>query len=478
MKITFVFPCVGRDVGKNPGAGKRPKMRYVKSWLMEPLAIAVLSAHTPKNVTQVFYDDRLEPIDYDAPTDLVAINVETYTAKRAYQIAATFKAKNVLVVMGGFHATLMPEETGKFADAVVTGQAESVWKDVLFDAERKKLKALYKGADRFYDHDYDHVYDCEMLPNRKIYADKKKFYTKIDLIETGRGCRYKCEFCSVSSFFQQKYYPRPVSEVVREIKSLGSKNVFFIDDNFAVDKNHVIELCKAITPLNIRWVGQVSLDIAKSDDLLEAMQKSGCICVLIGFESLNTDNLESMGKSANLMSRDYDRAMENLRKYGIGVYATFVFGYDNDTSESFEKTLTFGIKHKFFFTAFNHLMPFPGTPLYERLKNENRLIHDPWWLSDKVRFGDVVIRPKNLSADKLSELCFKYRKKFYSLASIIKRIDFKSNFRNLVVAAAYLGQNLITRKDVLFRQGMPLGDSKKIIPQIPQNLSKKKKIPK
>ncbi|MBN2534695.1 MAG: B12-binding domain-containing radical SAM protein [Spirochaetales bacterium] len=437
MKITFIMPCVGKKAGGG----------YVKTWLMEPLAIAVLSSLTPGGIEKEFFDDRIEDIPYHTSPDLVAINVETYTAKRAYQIADRFRELGKKVIMGGFHATLVPDEVLMHADAVVTGAAEPVWEDVLGDFSAGKLKRMYQSGTNHF---------SPVLPDRSIYKDKN--YTKIKLIETGRGCPFTCEFCSISSFFRRTYTPRPIDDVVREIDSLKPGMFFFIDDNIAVDKEHTKKLLKALIPLRINWVGQVSLDISGDTDLLELMHKSGCLGVLIGFESLNKENLKSMGKKVNAVIRDYDRALEQIRKYRLGVYATFLFGYDFDTIDSFSETLSFSLKHKFFFTAFNHVVPFPGTPLYTRLENENRLLFDRWWLSGSYRFGDIAFSPKNFTPGQLSSLCNHFRKRFYSIPSILTRgCDLKVNSRNLPIASAFFIYNIMSRDDVDRRKDLPLG---------------------
>jgi len=423
---------------------------------MEPLAIGVLAGLTPREHERVFHDDRLEDIPYDEPTDLVAINVETYTARRAYQIAAEYRQRGVKVVMGGFHATLVPDEAERHADAVVVGEAEEVWPQLLRDARDGRLLSRYRSKDR--------PSLAGVMPDRSIYEDKP--YVDLALVETARGCRFACEFCSISSFFRSTYNARPVADVVEDIRSLNRRSVFFVDDNICVDRERTRELLTALVPLRIRWVGQVSLDIARDDELLRLMRESGCIGVLIGFESLDSGVLAQMGKKVNASrnaareGRDggYALALRKLREHGLAVYATFVFGYDGDTEASFGRTLAFALRHRFFFAAFNHLVPFPGTPVYERLLSESRLLHDAWWLSEGYRFGDVAFRPDSLSPRALSEACYAFRKRFYSPWSVLRRgLDLKANCRSPSMAAFFFCQNLAAGREVKKRQGLPLG---------------------
>jgi len=249
--------------------------------------------------------------------------------------------------------------------------------------------------------------------------------------------------------------------VVEEIRALPCRNVFFIDDNFVADTQRAKELMHALIPLKIRWVGQVSIAAAHDRELLRLMKRSGCAGVLIGFESLEEKNLCRMHKSINLHAGDYRNCVAALRRCGVAVYGTFVFGYDNDTEEVFQKTLRFAVRNKLFFAAFNHLVPFPGTPLYARLKKQGVLRYDRWWLQDGYRFGDIAFNPVAMEAKRLEMLCLKYRKKFYGLRSIAYRAcDFKANCSSFLMALVFLIQNLISRMDVSRRQGLPLGDNR------------------
>lgn len=437
MKITFIMPSVGRKKGQP----------YVKTWQMEPLAIAVLASLTPPGHELRFFDDRLEPVDYDHRPDLVAINVETYTARRAYQIAHRFQGAGARVVMGGFHATLCPDEVMEHADAVVTGSAEPVWREVLEDFKAGRLQRRYEGRTAF----------ASELPDRSIYGKKK--YTSITLVETGRGCRFACEFCSICSFFNRRWMPRPVEDVIREINRTRGRMYFFIDDNLGADRSHFRRLLLALEGTGIRWVGQMSIDIARDEHLLDLMESSGCIGVLIGFESLDAQNLEQMNKRVNRGAEEYEAAVAALRRRSIAVYATFLFGYDTDTAETFERTLAFAVQQKFFFAAFNHLVPFPGTPLYERLKASGLLRFDRWWLEPSYRFGDIAFRPARLSPGELSATCLTFRKRFYSLPSLVKRgLDFRANASDPLKFFLFWSQGLTGRRDIELRQGLPLGN--------------------
>ncbi len=438
-RILFIMPSVGR----------KPNQPYVRSWKMEPLPIATLSALTPsERFEKIFADDRIEAIPFDLEVDAVAITTETYTARRAYQIAARFRARGIPVILGGFHATLVPDEAAEHADTVVVGEAENVWRELLEDLESNDLKLRYQNTK-----------PTELrgvFPDRAIYNGKK--YIDLAMLETSRGCRYNCEFCSISAFFHRQWNRRPIEDVITEIKQAEKRNWFFVDDNIGADLERLEKLLRALVPLKIRWVGQISIESTNHPELLEMMRRSGCAGVLIGFESINEANLEQMGKGINRTVSDYESAIGNLRKNHLSVYGTFVFGYDEDTHTTFEETLAFARRNKLFFAAFNHLVPFPGTPLYQRLEAEGRLLHDRWWLSPDYRFGDIAFRPKRLSPEELGARCMEYRSKFYSPRSILCRgMDLRANCHSPFMATLFFAQNFFSMRDIHLRQQLPLG---------------------
>jgi len=438
-RVTFIFPCVGKRLGK----------RYPRSWIMEPLAIAQLSALTPTGWEKKFYDDRLEAIQYDEPTDLVALSVETYTARRAYQISNQFRRRGVPVVLGGFHPTLVPEDATRHADAIVIGEAENVWGQLLEDFLAGQLQSRYDAKKQ--------PNIAGVFPDRAIFSGKR--YIDLALVETGRGCQQGCDFCSISAFFKRTFNARPVEDVVQEIASLNRKRFFFVDDNIAVDRERTLALFKALTPLDITWFGQVTALIAKDDELLKAMKQSGCMGVLVGFESLHQSSIAVASKGFHETPRKaYEQALKQFARYRIAIYGTFIFGYDVDTEETIEESVEFALQHRLFFAAFNHLVPFPGTPLYRRLVDEQRLARDDWWLAKDYHFGDLAFRPALLTASELSGACYRARRAFYAWPKILKRaMNRRSNCQSLMMALAFFTSNLFSKHEVDRRQGLPLG---------------------
>jgi radical SAM superfamily enzyme YgiQ (UPF0313 family) len=415
---------------------------------MEPLCFAILKSLTPAEIEVIFFDERLEPIPFDHPTDLVALTVETYTARRAYEIARRFRARGVPVVMGGYHPTFLPEEALQHADAVVRGDAEGAWERVLHDARSGTLKAVYENEA------FPPLDDC--MPDRSIFAGKK--YVPVGLVQYGRGCRFNCSFCSVRAFYGTNLRQRPVANVVEDIRRSGRRHVFLVDDNLFVDEEKACELFEALIPLKITWSCQVSIDIAKHPDLVRLMARSGCIGALIGFESLDPGSLREIRKGWNVRWLSYEDAIRTFRDAGIMLYGTFVLGCDNDSADSLDAAVDFAIRNKFVLANFNPLTPMPGAPLFERMQEEGRLVHDRWWLDPDFRYGDSTLQPRGMTPQQLTAACFAARRKFNTLRSIMHRLfDARTNLRTPYRAGIFLMANLVSRREIHSKQSRKLG---------------------
>lgn len=442
MKITLIKPNMGR----------RGERRYVDSGRMEPLQLGVLAGLTPPEIEVVLHDDRCEEIPYDQRTDLVAITVETFTARRSYEIAAQYRRRGVPVVMGGMHATLIPDEVAEHADAVVTGDAENVWTKLLDDAAAGRLQARYDGS-------LPARPQAQMRTRRDLFRGKG--YLPITLLQFTRGCPYRCSYCATSVFFNRTHRHREIAEVVDEIARQRRNYLFFVDDNITADHEAAKELFAALIPLKIRWVSQASLDMLRDRELMDLMVRSGCQGNVIGFESISPDSLRAMRKSVNRAAAgdQYAAAIAQLRKLGLQTWAAFTLGHDTDTRESIVATRQFAIRNKFTFAAYNILMPYPGTPLYDELAAEGRLLYDgKWWLHPEYRFNHAAFVPATMSPDELTSLAFECRAKTNSVRSILYRLaEPSTNLRNPMRFGNFIAYNPLFRAEVFKKQSMALG---------------------
>lgn len=438
MKILFIVP----------GIGRKEQEPYPDRWQCEPLVFALLKSLTPEDVEVQLYDDRFEEIPYDESVDYVAITVETFTALRAYTIAAEFRKRGVPVIMGGYHVSLIPDEALSYADAIVVGNAESVWSTVIEDMRARKLKRRYLSS------------ACQTLNitfRRDIYQRMTYRTGPGALLMTSRGCPHSCRYCSGSAVYRQSYLVRPVEDVVAEVASFKRRGFFIIDDNLATDTARSKQLFQALIPLKMQWIGQASIDIAKDPVLLALMRKSGCAGLVIGFESLSKDNLQQMGKSVNLKYAEYAEYIRAINGHGIGIIAWFMMGWDDDDESAIKKTVDFAIRQRFLYARFNPIVAYPGTPLYEELRSQGRLLYNSWWLDHRFHYGDVMFRPRQIEPESLSQACFTSQLAFYSFRSITWRsTQVRANWGSIERLPRYLKTNLFWRKATYQEYGVPL----------------------
>ena len=434
MKITFI----------------RPNMTAQKAAdALQPLVFALLKALTPLNVETAFYDDRIEEIPFDAPTDVVALTVETFAAQRAYWIAARYRKRGVPVVMGGFHPTLIPQEARQHADSVILGDAEAVWPHVIDDAQRRRLQPIYQAPPL--------SAPLNATFDRRIFQGKT--YPPLELVQWGRGCSHSCEFCAIRAFYGKHQCQRPIECVIAEITALDTERmIFFTDDNLLANDAMFSELLTALIPLKRRWAAQISIEAAQNARMLKLLEQSGCQVILTGFESLSQANLRQMNKAWNTTVQDYESAIKRIYDHGIMIYGTFVFGYDGDTPDAFDRAVEFAIRQRLFLANFNPLTPFPGTSLYRRLQREGHLLRERWWLDTAYQYGDAMFQPANMTPEELTRGCFEARKAFNSSVSMLRRAaNIAVNLRSWRRATLYAAANYINRKAIFQKQGKALG---------------------
>lgn len=382
------------------------------------LGLGVLAALTPPEDEILYTDDLVRPFDVERDVkdvDLVGISVDSKTARRSYDIAAAYRARGVKVVLGGIHPTAVPEEALEHADAVVLSEAEDLWPALLDDFKRGALKPIYKGA----------LPDLggKPMPRRDLFRSKK--YIPFQVVQTMRGCPYPCEFCSVSTANGTTMRFRPASEVIAELRTLG-KFIMFGDDNVMIHRKYSEDLFTRMADLDKHWIGQCSLAAVKRLENVKLMAKSGCKALFIGFESIDEETVRFTGKRQNRPSQ-YREVMQMLHEHGISTWGSFVFGFDTDDPEVFDRTVEFGIEMKLTMALYAILTPYPGTQLYRRLKAQNRLTDPKWWLGRDHDAGSPYFLPQKMSRETLREGWVRAWKRFYSPRSIWSRWTLTKN---------------------------------------------------
>jgi radical SAM superfamily enzyme YgiQ (UPF0313 family) len=314
--------------------------------------------------------------------------------------------------MGGIHASMLPEEAIRHADTVVIGESEDLWPEIIDDYRKGSLRRFYRCARRP---------DLKRLPlPRRDLVARKSLYV-FDAIQTTRGCPYHCNFCSVRLFSGGEYRTRPVDDVIAEIRSIKSRYLFFLDDNPTGNVPYAKEVFSRMVGLRKQWFTQAHVSIADDDELLLLARRAGLTMVAIGFESISEESLASAQKP-NVSPEKYRENIRKLQEQGIVVLGSFIFGFDSDDTDVFERTVTFAKECKIDAASFHVLTPYPGTALYHRLKEEGRLIDSVGW--DGYDTTQAVFLPKQMGQDprRLEAGCRWAYREFYSPRSICNRL--------------------------------------------------------
>jgi radical SAM superfamily enzyme YgiQ (UPF0313 family) len=398
------------------------------------LSLASLAAVTPPDWEVELADEALSPVDFSTEADLVALTAMTPLAPRAYAIADRFRARGTKVVMGGFHASNLPDEALRHVDAVVIGEGEVSWPRLLQDFRKGELQRTYHAAAPA---------PMEEIPTarREIFSGKKYLFT--NTIQTTRGCPFDCEFCSVTAFYGRKYRERPVSAVLAELEVLRRKNsfAFFVDDNLVADRSYALELFAGMKGMGFKWLSHSPTDFARDTELMAAAAESGCVGMFVGFESLDQEALGAMGKVTN-RGRSYLEDAKVFRDHGIGILGSFVLGYDGDTPEVFDRILRFGEDARLEAAIFPILTPYPGTKVRQRLEAEGRIFSSRW---EDYDMEHVTFQPRGMTVEELEEGYRRLNRSFYSFPSMFRRI-FKAHRSVQVFGPMNLGFRAAIRR--------------------------------
>jgi radical SAM superfamily enzyme YgiQ (UPF0313 family) len=378
------------------------------AFTMPPMALPLLAAMTPAGIDLRLIDEAVEDVDPKLKADLVGISTITAAASRAYALADHFRSRGIPVVMGGVHPSNLADEALEHCDSVVIGEAENLWAQVLKDREGGRLQRTYRNsappslgalpAPRW-----------DLLPARRYFIPQT--------VQISRGCPNGCSFCSVSSYFGLSHRARPIDHVLEEIKALKRKLFLFVDDDIVGNPAMAKELFAAMIPLKKKWVAQSSLSITDDGELLNLAARSGCLGLLIGFESISSEVLRSIGKGVNLR-RQYQEAVKKIHERGIHIQGSFIFGFDGDTLEGIQSTVEFVKQNRLTGVNYCHLTPFPGTRLFADLEKEGRILHRDWSKYDRQ---NIVFQPRHFAPEELQRKIFWAYRQTYNLTSLWHR---------------------------------------------------------
>jgi radical SAM superfamily enzyme YgiQ (UPF0313 family) len=403
MKIQLLSPA--GEIHRNTTGIFKTSLRYA------PLTLTTLAALVPPelNAEVAIQDEGVQPLNLDFEADLVGITAITGTAPRAYRIADELRAKGHTVVIGGVHATLLPEEAAEHADALVLGYGERSWPELLRDFAAGRLRPRYFTPTGR---------SLAGVPIARRDLLKKERYSTVNSIEATRGCPHRCDFCVVPTAWANTYAHRPVEEVIAELSTFEKRVALFIDLSPVEDIAYAKALYRAMIPLRFRWVGLATTRIAEDPELLRLAAQSGCKGLLLGFESISQETLNQTHKGFHAAPR-YAEVIKRLHDHGIGIQGCFVFGFDNDDVSVFERTAEFVDRTKIDLPRYAVATPFPRTPLFRRLEAEGRLLHRRWDLYDVEH---VVFRPKQMSPERLQEGLEWTWRQSYRWRSILARL--------------------------------------------------------
>jgi radical SAM superfamily enzyme YgiQ (UPF0313 family) len=389
---------------------KDNRFRLVKYSRFPPLSLLTLAGLTPADRWEIIVrDEHIESSEVDERVDLVGIQTYISSSGRAYELADRWRRRGAKVVLGGLHPTSLPHEATPHADAVCVGPAETVWGRILDDFEQGRLKTIYQGR-------REGSAALVPLPRRDLM--NQRGYLIRHTMVTSRGCPHACDFCYKTSFWGPRYYePRPIAEIERELATVDDHLVFFLDDNLLGNRRHARAMFAVLRGSGIVWQAAASLDVTRDPGYLEEAYQAGCRSLFVGFESLSPKNMRRNNKLVNV-GTDYARACRRFHDAGIMVNGSFVFGFDCDTPDVFERTVEFAIENKILTATFHILTPLPGTQAFARLEAEGRLLHRDWAYYDT---DHAVFQPRGMTPEELEAGHKRAYREFLTYGSIFRR---------------------------------------------------------
>jgi radical SAM superfamily enzyme YgiQ (UPF0313 family) len=355
-------------------------------------------------------DEYNQRIPYRRRFDLVAVTVNTANAPHCYEISRIFREKGAKVAFGGPHATLLPDEAGRHCDTLLIGEGEAIWPAFLDDFYNGAARPRYLSQD---------PPGLKRLPAPRWDLLRRRSALMKGAVFATRGCRYHCRYCSLKQIYHDCFRTRPAGEVIAEIRAIQSRHFVFWDDNFFADAGYALKLMREMKPLGKRWAAQVTMADCDNEELLAAARDSGCLYLFIGLESFSEASLADAGKQINRIG-DYERIIRSLHRHGIMIQAGVIFGFDSDGADVFQTTLRACERLGVDGVTVSILSPLPGTPIYEEMKREGRLITEDWSRYDGKT--GVAYMPKNMTPEQLYAGYMDFRRRFYSLPSFTRRM--------------------------------------------------------
>jgi radical SAM superfamily enzyme YgiQ (UPF0313 family) len=374
----------------------------------QPKVFQLLSALTPKEHSiEIIQTINPNEIDYDVDYDLIGISCLTCYANIAYDISKEFRRRGKTVVLGGYHPTALPDEAKQHSNSVVIGEVEEVWNLLLKDMENSKLKPFYKSEKP--------VDLCKVPFKENIESMEKNF----EIFAT-RGCPHGCEYCAITnSYLGNIFRKRPVDVVIEEIEMHVDNQFIFHDASLTIDLDYSKQLFTRLKDLNKIFFASGNINtLGKDEEFLKLARDAGCFAWFIGFESINQESLDSINKNTNRVE-DYKKAIKKIRDYGIAVFGSFMFGFDQDDKTIFDSTYEFIKSSDIDILYFHKLTPFPGTPIYRKLESENRILTKDW---SKYDLDHIVFQPKQMTPEELLDGVHNLHTQFYSTKNSFNRM--------------------------------------------------------
>ncbi len=384
------------------------------------LTLQQVAAITPREHEVEIADERYVKIPFEKDYDLVGISTLTYNSIRGYEIADHFRSKQIPVVFGGYHASLMPEEAKQHADAVVIGEAEHSWPQLLSDFKEGKLKAFYRN---------EAVIQSDEIPPAR--HDIGVYNPVAQAVQATRGCPVGCEWCAMNVVEGSTFRARPIDEIIDEMKSIPQKRIFFADASLTINPKYTKNLFKAMKEVHKTFdcFGNINV-LARDDEFLRLARDAGVKKWYLGIESISQKNIDQAGKSTNKVT-NYKKAIEKIKRYDMDVTGFFIFGLDEDTPQVFDKTLEAMFEWKLDEASFSILTPYPGTRLFDRFEKNGRITCYDW---SKYEEGKVNYKPKKMSEEELLRNIRRIALEFYSVKNCFRRSIRDSNLNPIKIA--------------------------------------------